>query len=125
MFDFTNFFSAVGEELDKRKQAAADAVEEFAAVRVVGEAQELCPVETGALMASGTWSDPVVTGGEIRIVVGFNVSYAAARHERPPEEDAPPKVNPKGGNKFLEKAMRGVAPDFTAYVGERLSGGQA
>jgi hypothetical protein len=97
--------------------AARQAVDLFGE-QLIGNAQEYAPVETGALKASGTATDAEVSDKGIEKTVGFNVDYAAARHERPPEEDAPPKINPKGRWKFLQQAMDELAPKFDATIGE-------
>lgn len=99
--------------------AARSATDQFGE-HVLGEAQELCPVETGALQASATSEPATMSGLKITKKIGFNTRYAAARHERPPEKDAPPRQNPRGQWKFLETAVRNAVPRFAPFVAARV-----
>lgn len=70
------------EELKRRQlDASRVAVDQFAE-HVLGDAQELCPVDTGALKASATAEDAKQDGSMIKATIGFNTDYAAAVHER-------------------------------------------
>jgi hypothetical protein len=120
MFDMSKIIGDQGAYKERVLAAAAKAVNEFGE-QLIGNAQERTPVETGFLQSSGTAADPAMTkDGEIVKVVGFNSVYAAARHERPPEEDAGVRQNPKGEWKFLERAMREMAPKFGEHVNRRV-----
>jgi hypothetical protein len=120
-FNFGEFLSGLATAQKEVIDAAVHAVDLYGE-QLIGNAQEYAPIETGALQASGTATDAKVEGDEIAKVVGFNVDYAAARHERPPEKDAPPKINPKGQWKFLQRAMSELAPKFEPFVGEAVKG---
>jgi len=93
----------------KAREAAARAVDRFSH-HVLGEAQVLCPVDTGALKASATATDPVDNNALITQEIGFNTNYAAAVHERLDVH------HPNGQAKFLETAMRANAAKFSDYV---------
>lgn len=118
-FDFGPFFAAARARQQAALEAARQAVDQFGE-QLIGNAQEMTPVETGALAASGTAADAAVEGTKVVKLVGFNTDYAAARHERPPTTDAPPKINPKGRWKFLEEAMRQLRGKFDSFVGRRV-----
>jgi hypothetical protein len=81
---------------------------------VVGNAQQLAPVEYGVLKASGTWSEPVVSGTLIEMEIGFNTNYAAAVHERLDVR------HDQGQAKYLEIPMKQLAPKFNEFVGRGL-----
>lgn len=115
-FDFSQFTQGLQSLPPAVIEAALDGVNQFGE-QLIGNAQELTPVETGALQASGTATDAKVDGDSIEKVVGFNTDYAAARHENPPEADAPPKINPKGRWKFLSTAMDQLGPKFEGFIG--------
>ncbi|QOV90888.1 hypothetical protein [Humisphaera borealis] len=99
--------------------AARTAVDQFGE-HVLGDAQEICPVESGALQASATSEPAVMVGLKVSKTIGFNIRYGAARHERPPEKDVGPRQNPRGQWKFLETAVRAAAPKFAPFVAARV-----
>jgi hypothetical protein len=118
-FNYDEFRAGLASANSAVIEAARQAVRDFGEM-VIGNAQELAPVETGALQGSGTAEDAKVEGNAITMVIGFNVDYAAARHERPPEHDGGRRQNPKGQWKFLQTAMQQLTPRFESEVGGRI-----
>jgi hypothetical protein len=88
----------------------------FAAI-LIGRAQDITPVKTGFLQASGTWEQPQITEDNVIINVGFNASYAAIVHELPPERA---HHEPPGQWKYLEVTLRNEGPKFVPYVASEL-----
>lgn len=119
-FNFDAFARGLGLAANHTLAAAVLGLERFAE-HVVGEAQQKCPVDTGALQGSGTKGrtasqvaadvPTAVLSGKIEKEIGFNVNYAAAVHER---MDVPHEL---GGPKFLENAIAEQSPKFERYVG--------
>lgn len=138
--NISGFLAGLRQVAERHLAAATKATTQFAAVAVVGEAQEGAPVDTGALAASGTWEDASIEGDFIKAEVGFNTDYAAAVHEtwqgrKPEVVEAPkgkkrkgkkvkkPRVkgsNPMARVKFLEMALRENAPKFGPYVADAI-----
>ncbi len=81
---------------------------------VLGEAQELCPVKTGFLMASGFATPPTGDGTATSMEIGFNASYALYVHENLTA------VHSQGQAKFLETAMNNHAAELPSYVLQEL-----
>ncbi len=116
MSSSTNIAEAIkasGERHDAVIAAAGQALLEFAAM-VIGIAQQLCPVDTGALAASGVWGPLQASGDMLTVIIGFTVSYALAVHERLDLHHS------QGQAKFLEVAMRNLAPQWEAFAMERI-----
>jgi hypothetical protein len=102
------------EEARKRQlEAAALAIDQFAE-HVLGDAQKLTPVATGALQASGTTSPIEMDGESITKEIGFNTDYAAAVHENLEANHA------VGQAKFLETALRENAPKLGPFIASKL-----
>jgi hypothetical protein len=119
-FDFSKFDAGVRAGMAKTLASAAKATNAFGE-QLIGNAQELAPVESGALQASGNAKETaIVASGKIEKTVGFNTAYAAARHERPPEEDTGVRQNPRGQWKFLETAMREMVPKFGPFIAKQV-----
>jgi hypothetical protein len=112
--DVSKFLQGLGAARAAQLGAAARAVGQFAA-HTVGDAQEICPKKTGALKASGTWTDPEVDGEKISLEVGFNTNYAAAVHERLNAHHEAP-----GQAKYLETAMKADTPQFAPFVAAKV-----
>ncbi|MGB7157118.1 MAG: hypothetical protein WBD40_03565 [Tepidisphaeraceae bacterium] len=107
--DISSFLKGLGEARARGIAAARRSVSRFAQ-HVIGDAQELAPVDTGALKASGTALPAEAKGTEISAQIGFNTNYAAAVHERL-------DVNhDQGEAKFLETAMRKNTPKMAEFV---------
>lgn len=115
--DISELVRGLEEARRRVMEVAAGALVVFATM-VIGNSQQLTPVDTGFLAASGTWSDARIEGGGNAIVVdvGHNAVYAAAVHER---LGAAHKV---GQAKFLSTALAGMAGKFEAFVGGRVGG---
>jgi len=93
--------------------AAVRAVDEFGE-HVIGDSQQLAPVDTGALQASATTLPAELDGTIVRKTLGHNTEYAAAVHER---IDVHHEL---GQAKFLETAIRTNADKFRAFVADRI-----
>lgn len=120
-FDVTGLLKGIAAGGARAVAAAAKASEQFTAVAVVGVAQTLVPVETGALAASGVTEPATVTADKIEVQAGFNTSYAAAVHEILTAR------HEQGQAKYLEAAMSQAAPQFAPHVAAAVaaSGGNA
>jgi hypothetical protein len=95
------------------REAALLAVDQFAEM-VLTQAAILCPVDTGFLAASGTAERAELNGHVVSVLLGFNASYAAAVHERLDVH------HEQGQAKFLETAIRNMAPKFGPYVANAI-----
>lgn len=93
----------------RARRAAKRALEVFGA-KVIGQAQEMVPVDTGALAASGVFPDAVEEGDQITQTIGFNTNYAAAVHERLDQKHT------QGQAKFLSTAIERMKPKFEPFV---------
>ena len=111
--DVSQFLKGLGDARAAQLAAARLAVERFGE-QVIGDAQQLTPVKTGALQASGTTEPAIVDGESIQKTIGFNVDYAAAVHE---------KLNAShsiGQAKFLESAMKADTDKFGRFVADQV-----
>jgi hypothetical protein len=81
---------------------------------VIGDAEQLTPVLTGTLAASGTTEPATIRGNQISKTMGFNTIYAAAVHENLTARHA------VGQAKYLEAAMRRNGPKFNPFMANRL-----
>ncbi|MCC6679876.1 MAG: hypothetical protein IT445_03140 [Phycisphaeraceae bacterium] len=109
-FDVSDFLRGLEGEGKRRAIAAGEAAVDKFANHVIGQAQDLAPVETGALKSSGVAEKAEFVGHDIRAVVGFNTDYAAAVHERLDLH------HDQGQAKFLETAMRTEAHKLRPFV---------
>lgn len=118
--DLSIFIEGAGKARDLAIAAATRAIDVFAE-QVVGDAQQLCPIDTGALAGSGTAGrDAKSVAGDIEIKVedhiitkevGFNTDYAVYVHENLEAN------HPKGGQaKFLETSIRENTPKFGPFI---------
>jgi len=118
-FNVTQFLQGLEGEGRRRALAAGVlAVDQFAE-QVVGKAQDLAPVETGALKRSAVAEKAQSSGGGgggggITAVIGFNTDYAAAVHERLEAH------HDQGESKYLEKAMRRKAHKLKPFVEKEM-----
>lgn len=112
--DISSFLKGLGEARKRVLEAGRQAVTR-AGAHILGQAQVLAPVETGALKASAVAEPATVNGHTITMVLGFNTDYAAAVHERLDLHHAAPTQA-----KFLETAMRTNTQKFTTYVQDAM-----
>lgn len=86
--------------------------------QIMGKAKELCPVDTGALRASGHVSEPTETpAGAVIVLLGFGgpaASYAVYVHERLDVH------HPNGQAKFLSTPAEAAAPGMSARIAARV-----
>jgi hypothetical protein len=114
--DVSKFLSGLAKAGAAQRAAALHAVDRFGE-HLIGDAQQLTPVKTGALQASGTTTTAQIDGETITKLMGFNTDYAAAVHERLDLNHA------VGQPKFLETAMRENAPKFVPFVSNEMKKG--
>jgi hypothetical protein len=95
----------------QRAMAAAQRGLDVGGEHVLGDAQQLAPVDTGALKASATAEPAAWTGERLEKVIGFNTEYAAAVHERLDARHAPPTQA-----KYLETALRTSGPKACEFA---------
>ncbi|MGE5609000.1 MAG: HK97 gp10 family phage protein [Bacillota bacterium] len=115
--DISKLLQGLGKLREQKLAAASRGLSRYAAI-TVGESQELCPVKTGALQASGTWGEVERHGYTLTITIGHNTDYAAAVHERLDLH------HEQGQAKYLETAIRQRAPGLAPYVAEEIKGGR-
>src|SRR4051812_9555758 len=101
--DVSKFIKGMQEKRQRVIAAAVTGVDVFGE-HVIGDAQQITPVKTGALQASGTTEEAKVDGTSVSKTIGFNTHYAAAVHERLDSKHA------VGQAKFLETSMTNNAP---------------
>lgn len=75
---------------------------------VMTEAKVLCPVDTGALRASGHVEPPETEGTTVSVTMGFNTEYALVQHERTDYHHV------VGQAKYLETPLKASAPAAAA-----------
>lgn len=103
-------------QADRQVKAKAIARMNQFANHVLGDAQEITPVDTGALQASGTVEPAELeASGNIKAQIGFNTDYAAAVHERLDVQHEAP-----GQAKFLATAIKNNQPKLVPFVGKDL-----
>ena len=112
IFDATEFLQRMRILEGQVAGASRDALFE-AGEFVLAEAQKLCPVDTGALIASATGDDSHLGKGEYEI--GFNTPYAAAVHERTEV------AHPQGQAKYLETAMKTGLSRVNEILGREIA----
>lgn len=106
------------QQADRQVKAKAIARMNQFAEHVLGDAQQITPVETGALQASGTVQPAELEGsGNIKAEIGFNTDYAAAVHEIPPDRAA---HEAPGQWKYLETAIKKNQSKLVPFVGKDL-----
>lgn len=112
--DISKYIAALeGGVLPRVREVVARAIVQFAE-HVLGEAVELCPIDTGNLRDSAFASAPVDEGGVVTVTIGFNMFYAAYVHEILTAH------HPHGQAKFLETAMQQNAVKFHGFILEQL-----
>lgn len=108
--DVSQFLAAANAYRANLISVVTKAVTQFGAF-VVGEAQELCPKDTGALAASASWSQARMVGNDVVVEIGFNTVYAVFVHENLSAHHDPPT-----SAKFLEIAVRVNADSLNGFV---------
>lgn len=109
-FDVSKFLRGLeGPAQQRVRKAGLRAVDMFGE-HVIGKAQQVTPVKTGALQNSGTTLPAVASGSGISKTIGFNTNYAAAVHERLDQ------FHSQGEAKFLETPMRTEAAKLRPFV---------
>lgn len=111
--DISRLLRGAGQAKARAIAAARRALDVFGEM-VVGNAQQLTPVDTGALQASGTTLPAEEKGQKLTKVVGFNTNYAAAVHERLE------LYHEHGQAKFLETAVRELRPRFQPFIAAKV-----
>jgi len=112
--NINGFLKSLDRISKQREAVIARGVKKFAE-DVIGRAMKLCPIgETKNLVNSGIVGDIVISSADISVTIGFNTEYAAAVHE------ILDNYHPIGQAKFLETAMREMAPDFMDYIKDEL-----
>ena len=115
-FDPSNFIRGLQAARERQIAAALRAVDQFGE-HVIGDAQQLTPVDTGALQASGTTEPATIDGTLITKTIGFNTNYAAAVHENLTAH------HDHGQAKYLSTAMEENAPKLAPFVAGQMQGG--
>jgi hypothetical protein len=111
--DISKLLAGFAQAKERARAAALKAINEFGE-HVIGDAQQMVPVDTGALAASGTTLPAVEKGNTVEKVIGFNTDYAAAVHERLDVH------HEQGQAKYLETAVRENASKLSQYVADRV-----
>ena len=96
------------------------AVTDFAE-HVIGDAQEICPVDTGALQGSASFTQAELQGNVIVSVIGFNTVYAVFVHECLESRGGKTINHPFGGPKFLELAITNNGPSFNPFMASAIA----
>lgn len=109
------FLSGTEEGSARMEAAVLEAVDVFGE-QVLGDAQELAPVATGALKASGVTAPAGRVADGVEKAVGFGVFYAVYVHE---DLDA---HHDQGEAKFLSLALEANAPKFAPFVQRHVKG---
>lgn len=91
----TRAFTARLRAFAKKSHAEANVMVHQTGEAILGAGQKRTPIETGTLQNSGT----VEPAGDLRVVIGFNTTYAAAVHERTELH------HEQGEAKYLENAI--------------------
>lgn len=113
--DISQFLAACKNNRELAVQAGLRAMDR-AGEQVLGDAQELCPVETGFLKASAYSQPAFIQGNVIKKVIGFNADYAFWVHE------CLDLHHPDGQAKFLETAMRRSKDKVIRFVLDAMEG---
>jgi len=113
-FDASEFVAGLRRGGEVVISAAAKATDVFAE-QVIGDAQQITPVDKGTLQASGTTGEPTTFDWQnIQKTVAFNTNYAAAVHEILTAH------HEVGQAKFLEVTLRQSAPKYGPFVAGKV-----
>src|SRR3954465_12398068 len=108
--NITPFLQGLAAKSEAAQKAAVRAVDQYGE-KVLGDAQELCPVDTGFLIGSATSQPAELEGQGVTKKIGFGAEYAIFGHEN---LNAKP---PQGQAKFLSTGIERNKPGFDAFVG--------
>jgi hypothetical protein len=111
--DISKMLRGLGQARERARAAGLRAMD-IAGEKVLGDAQQLCPVDTGFLQSSATSEPAVERGNKITKQVGFNADYAAAVHENLTAH------HEVGQAKFLETAIKQNARKLREYVASEM-----
>lgn len=114
--DISEFLAGLKKAGNAQIAAAHRAVDLFG-LQVLGNAQDKAPVLTGALKASATDLPSELQGEVVVKLIGFNIFYAVMVHEILTAH------HNQGQAKFLESAIRELAPKFGPFVAGQVKGG--
>lgn len=112
--DISGFLSGLGEAQRVAVKAVVAAVDVFGE-HVIGDSQQLTPVDTGFLAASHTTEPAKLEGDGVSKLLGANADYAAAVHERLDQKHT------QGGAKYLTNALKANEGKFGPFVGGRVA----
>lgn len=102
---------------DRRVRAGAARGLRDAGEDLLTESKHMVPLDEGTLMESGTVDPPVGVderAGEMQVIVGYNLVYAARRHE---EKKAVISRAQEGRSaKFLEKPAKQNARRYAGHI---------
>lgn len=107
--DISAWLTAAQKAKEADIAAARSAVDEFGK-KVLGDAQQLCPVDTGFLQGSATSSPAKIEGNGVTKDLGFNASYAIFVHENLTAH------HDVGQAKFLETSIKRNYPQMDGFV---------
>ena len=110
--DISGLLRGLQQHRDRARAAVRRGVTEVAA-QTIGDSQQLAPVKTGALKASGMLGELVENGDLIVQEMGHNTDYAAAVHERKANHE-------QGQDKFLEAAIKQNQPKLSPHVAAKV-----
>ena len=108
--DTGQFTKGLGDALERARRAAQKGLTDFGQ-HVIGDAQEICPKDTGYLKDTGVSKPATVDGDVVTVVMGFNANYATPVHENLTARHADGTEA-----KFLSKALSLNAPKMQPYV---------
>lgn len=111
--NIAKFLAGLKKSRERAVNAARRAVDLFGE-HVIGDSQQLTPIDTGALAASATTLPAEVEGEAITKVIGHNTHYAAAVHERLDQR------HKQGQAKFLATAIEKNRKKFEPFVAGRV-----
>jgi hypothetical protein len=116
MMDFTFDLSRFRPEQprDVIRSAAAAGLYVYAE-KVMTEAKERCPVDTGRLRATGHVQPPEIGASEISVTLAFGTDYAIYVHENLAAR------HPVGEAKFLERAVMANAAGMASFLARSIA----
>lgn len=120
--DFDRGFAKVAEKVSEKEAGKGLFKAGNQLLRDAEEEQPYAPYELGDLRGSGRTTKAEVKEGEVFVVAGFNIKYAARWHELTPEEDG--KISwttPGSGRKYLESKMARYKDKYMKIVAMHIA----